>query len=82
MITVLDATRLAKVSTATVSRVINTPDSVHEKTRKNVLLAMERCNCKYNALAQIGVDGIFTDYYLESAGSFDFLLLKRYIRLV
>lgn len=52
MSTVLDVARLAGVSTATVSRVINTPDSVREKTRKKVLLAMEKCNYKYNALAR------------------------------
>ncbi|WP_136810067.1 LacI family DNA-binding transcriptional regulator [Desulfosediminicola flagellatus] len=52
MSTVLDVARLAGVSTATVSRVINTPDSVREKTREKVLLAMEKCNYKYNALAR------------------------------
>ncbi len=51
MSTVLDVAQLAKVSTATVSRVINTPDAVREKTREKVLLAMEKCNYKYNALA-------------------------------
>lgn len=52
MSTVLDVARLAGVSTATVSRVINTPDSVREKTREKVLQAMEKCNYKYNALAR------------------------------
>lgn len=52
MSTILDVARLAEVSTATVSRVINSPDSVREKTRKKVLLAMNRCNYKYNALAR------------------------------
>lgn len=52
MSTILDVARLAGVSTATVSRVINSPDSVRNDTRKKVLLAMEKCNYKYNALAR------------------------------
>lgn len=52
MSTVRDVARLAGVSTATVSRVINTPDSVREKTREKVLLAMKKCSYKYNALAR------------------------------
>jgi LacI family transcriptional regulator len=52
MSTVLDVARLAGVSTATVSRVINSPDSVRQKTREKVLLAMKKCNYKYNALAR------------------------------
>ncbi|MFT5700760.1 MAG: DNA-binding LacI/PurR family transcriptional regulator [Desulforhopalus sp.] len=52
MSTVLDVARLAGVSTATVSRVINSPDSVRQKTREKVLLAMVKCNYKYNALAR------------------------------
>ncbi len=52
MSTILDVARLAGVSTATVSRVINSPDSVREKTREKVLLAMVKCNYKYNALAR------------------------------
>lgn len=50
MSTILDVARLAGVSTATVSRVINAPDSVREQTRKKVRLAMTKCNYKYNAL--------------------------------
>ncbi len=50
--TILDVARLARVSTATVSRVINAPDSVREQTREKVLLAMAKCNYKYNALAR------------------------------
>ena len=50
--TILDVARLAQVSTATVSRVINSPDSVREKTREKVLRAMKMCNYKYNALAR------------------------------
>ncbi|UZP66683.1 LacI family transcriptional regulator [Desulfovibrio mangrovi] len=52
MSTILDVARLAGVSTATVSRVINFPDTVREATRVKVLLAMEKCNYKYNALAR------------------------------
>lgn len=52
MSTILDVARLAGVSTATVSRVINSPDSVREKTREKVLQAMNTCNYKYNALAR------------------------------
>ena len=52
MSTILDVARLAEVSTATVSRVINMPDSVRENTRKKVLLAMKKCSYKYNALAR------------------------------
>jgi len=50
--TILDVARLAQVSTATVSRVINSPDTVREKTREKVLRAMKMCNYKYNALAR------------------------------
>lgn len=52
MSTILDVARLAGVSTATVSRVINSADSVREETREKVLLAMSKCNYKYNALAR------------------------------
>ncbi|WP_432734556.1 LacI family DNA-binding transcriptional regulator [Maridesulfovibrio sp. FT414] len=52
MSTILDVARLAQVSTATVSRVINSPETVREETRKKVLRAMEMCNYKYNALAR------------------------------
>jgi DNA-binding LacI/PurR family transcriptional regulator len=52
MSTILDVARLAGVSTATVSRVINSPDSVREETREKVLRAMAQCNYKYNALAR------------------------------
>ncbi|WP_163339456.1 LacI family DNA-binding transcriptional regulator [Desulfopila sp. IMCC35008] len=52
MSTILDVARLAGVSTATVSRVINSPDSVREETREKVYLAMAKCNYKYNALAR------------------------------
>lgn len=52
MSTILDVARLAGVSTATVSRVINSPDSVRDQTREKVRLAMTKCNYKYNALAR------------------------------
>ncbi|WP_022664143.1 LacI family DNA-binding transcriptional regulator [Desulfospira joergensenii] len=52
MSTILDVAKLAGVSTATVSRVINSPDAVREPTRKKVRRAMEVCNYKYNALAR------------------------------
>ena len=52
MSTILDVARLAGVSTATVSRVINSPESVRVQTREKVILAMAKCNYKYNALAR------------------------------
>jgi DNA-binding LacI/PurR family transcriptional regulator len=52
MSTILDIARLAGVSTTTVSRVINSPDSVRESTRKKVLLAMAKCNYEHNALSR------------------------------
>ena len=52
MSTILDVAKLAGVSTATVSRVINSPDRVREATRTKVERAMQLCNYKYNALAR------------------------------
>jgi LacI family transcriptional regulator len=52
MSTIVDVARLAGVSTATVSRVINSPDRVREETRVKVERAMDLCNYKYNALAR------------------------------
>lgn len=52
MSTILDVAKLAGVSTATVSRVINNPDQVREDTRSKVERAMQLCNYKYNALAR------------------------------
>jgi len=51
MSTIRDVARIAHVSTATVSRVINSPERVHLETRKRVYRAMEVCRYKYNALA-------------------------------
>ena len=52
MSTILDVAKLSGVSTATVSRVINSPETVREVTRKKVTEAMKLCNYKYNALAR------------------------------
>ncbi len=52
MSTILDVAKLANVSTATVSRVINSPDNVRPKTRERVYRAMKTCRYKYNALAR------------------------------
>jgi LacI family transcriptional regulator len=52
MSTILDVAKLAGVSTATVSRVINSPETVRLRTRDKVTEAMKLCNYKYNALAR------------------------------
>lgn len=52
MSTMMDVAKLAGVSTATVSRVINSPEAVRDQTRKKVIRAMKICNYKYNALAR------------------------------
>jgi LacI family transcriptional regulator len=52
MSTIVDVARAAGVSTATVSRVINTPQSVREATRTRVREAMQACHYRYNALAR------------------------------
>ena len=52
MSTIRDVARIAGVSTATVSRVINSPGNVGPKTRERVYRAMEVCRYKYNALAR------------------------------
>jgi DNA-binding LacI/PurR family transcriptional regulator len=49
--TIRDVARKAKVSVATVSRVLNSPSRVRIPTREKVLKAMEQCNYVYNALA-------------------------------
>ncbi len=52
MSTIRDVAKLAQVSTATVSRVINSPDRVSAKTRDRVNQAMNACRYEYNALAR------------------------------
>lgn len=52
MSTIRDVARIAGVSTATVSRVINSPEKVGPGNRKRVCRAMEICRYKYNALAR------------------------------
>ena len=52
MSTILDVAKLADVSTATVSRVINNPEKVRAKTCERAYRAMEICRYKYNALAR------------------------------
>ncbi|MBM9603102.1 LacI family DNA-binding transcriptional regulator [Desulfopila inferna] len=52
MSTMIDVAKLAGVSTATVSRFINSPDTVREATQKKITRAMKTCNYKYNALAR------------------------------
>jgi len=49
--TIRDVARKARVSVATVSRVLNSPSRVRTNTREKVLKAMEQCNYVYNALA-------------------------------
>jgi len=52
MSTFIDVAKLAGVSTATVSRVINSPETVRASTREKVFAAMKLCKYKYNALAR------------------------------
>ncbi len=52
MSTIRDVARIAEVSTATVSRVINSPEKVSRETRENVYQAMRLCHYTYNALAR------------------------------
>jgi len=49
--TIRDVANKAKVSVATVSRVLNTPSRVRVNTREKVLTAIEECKYVYNALA-------------------------------
>jgi DNA-binding LacI/PurR family transcriptional regulator len=51
MSTIRDVARIAAVSTATVSRVINSPEVVSPETRNRVAKAMKACRYQYNALA-------------------------------
>ena len=52
MSTIRDVAELARVSTATVSRVINSPAKVSTATRERVQQAMQACRYNYNALAR------------------------------
>jgi DNA-binding LacI/PurR family transcriptional regulator len=50
--TMLDVARLAGVSTATVSRVLNTPELVNEDTRHRVLNSIQQLDYKINVAAR------------------------------
>jgi DNA-binding LacI/PurR family transcriptional regulator len=50
--TMLDVARLAGVSTATVSRVLNTPDLVNEETRRRVMDSIQQLDYKINIAAR------------------------------
>ncbi|KMM36778.1 LacI family DNA-binding transcriptional regulator [Guptibacillus hwajinpoensis] len=52
MANMIDVARLANVSTATVSRVIQNPETVKEKTRTKVLKAIDELNYQPNILAR------------------------------
>ena len=52
MSTIRDVAKIARVSTATVSRVINSPAKVSARTRDRVHRAMKACRYNYNALAR------------------------------
>lgn len=51
-ITMEDVARYAAVSTATVSRVLNSPEVVNEETRQRVLDAIEKLNYRRNPIAR------------------------------
>ena len=51
MVTIKQVSELAGVSSATVSRVINNTDTVKEKTREQVLKAMEKLGYRHNVIA-------------------------------
>ena len=57
MVTIVDVAKRAKVSTMTVSRVINNATSVSETTRARVLLAMQELNYVPNSIARSLVSG-------------------------
>ncbi len=50
--TMLDVARLAGVSTATVSRVLNTPELVNEETRRRVMESIQQLDYKINVAAR------------------------------
>lgn len=69
MSTINDVARIAKVSAITISRVINTPEIVKEKTRNRVLKAMEEVQYTPNPAAKALVSkriGIIDVYIPES----------------
>ncbi|MCU7553396.1 LacI family transcriptional regulator [Alteromonas sp. ASW11-19] len=51
MVTIKQVSEAAGVSSATVSRVINNTDTVKEKTRQQVLAAMEKLGYRHNVIA-------------------------------
>lgn len=57
MATIIDVAKEAGVSTATVSRVINSSPSLNEDTKARVLEAMEKLNYKPNTIARSLVKG-------------------------
>ena len=77
---IYDIARIAGVSIATVSRVVNGSDKVSEKTRKRVLEIIDQTEYKPNAFAQgLGLNTMHTvgilvpdisDIYMSSAVSF------------
>ena len=50
--TMLDVAHLAGVSTATVSRVLNTPELVNEDTRRRVMNSIQQLDYKINVAAR------------------------------
>lgn len=78
--TIYDISERAKVSTATVSRVLNGSDKVSEKTKARVLKVIEECGYEPNAFARgLGTGSMKTigimcsdvaDIYLANAVSF------------
>lgn len=60
-LTIYDISRKAGVSIATVSRVLNGSDNVHEKTRTKILSIIEECGYKPNAFARgLGLNSMKT----------------------
>ena len=50
-ITIVEIARMAGVSQATVSRVLNNPEQVKDSTRDRILRVMKEHNYVYNAVA-------------------------------
>jgi LacI family transcriptional regulator len=77
--TIYDISKLAKVSIATVSRVVNNDDSVREKTREKVLEAMNKLRYRPSTSAKAMAEGRNTTsvgvlYRFSSSGFFSELL--------